>query len=378
MDGPGAHARVGAPGPALPRRAAPAAVRGRRRHRRRAPASRRATPTGSPHAVSDWTELLERDDVDVVSVCGPNFVHREIGDGGGRVRPPPVDREAGRAQCRGHRRHRGRRARGRRDVGGRVQLPHAPAVQVARELVAAGRLGRLESVDVHMLADYSAHPDRRSRGASTRSTPAPACSATWPATVSTSPSTSAVTTLGGVAELVADQATYITERPARPTGGRLALRPRWRRSARAGRQRGHRLGAAALRLRRPRHPGRLAGGGGGAVHLRLRRPRHRGRSGVGLPADGRAAAVPRPGLPGRGLGDPLRPGRRRRPRGLPARARAWPWASTTSRSSSAACWSRASTPASRTARPSTTPCRGGRAGRRDGAVLRREDDGCQP
>ena len=36
---------------------------------------------------------------------------------------------------------------------------NAPAVAHARELVAAGRLGRLESVDVRLLADYSAHPD---------------------------------------------------------------------------------------------------------------------------------------------------------------------------------------------------------------------------
>ena len=35
---------------------------------------------GFADAVEEWSELLERDDVDVVSVCGPNFVHREVGE----------------------------------------------------------------------------------------------------------------------------------------------------------------------------------------------------------------------------------------------------------------------------------------------------------
>ena len=36
---------------------------------------------------------------------------------------------------------------------------NAPAVALARHLVADGRLGEIESVDVRLLADYSAHPD---------------------------------------------------------------------------------------------------------------------------------------------------------------------------------------------------------------------------
>ena len=35
---------------------------------------------GFGDAIEEWSELLERDDIDVVSVCGPNFVHREIGE----------------------------------------------------------------------------------------------------------------------------------------------------------------------------------------------------------------------------------------------------------------------------------------------------------
>src|SRR4051812_37909246 len=44
-------------------------------HRRR----EAADVYGFAHVESDWRAVLERGDVDVVSVCGPNFVHREIG-----------------------------------------------------------------------------------------------------------------------------------------------------------------------------------------------------------------------------------------------------------------------------------------------------------
>src|SRR5689334_24414765 len=33
---------------------------------------------GIPHAVSDWRELIERDDVDIVDICTPPGTHAEI------------------------------------------------------------------------------------------------------------------------------------------------------------------------------------------------------------------------------------------------------------------------------------------------------------
>ena len=97
---------------------------------------------------------------------------------------------------------------------------HAPAVQVAKHLVASGALGRLESVDVHMLADYSAHPDQ---ALSWRFDPQYAGTGVLGDLVSHGLDLAlhvGGTTLGGVAELVADQATYLTERPFAPEGGR--------------------------------------------------------------------------------------------------------------------------------------------------------------
>jgi predicted dehydrogenase len=175
---------------------------------------------GFAHAVSDWTEVLERDDVDVVSVCGPNFVHREIGAAVAESgRHLWIEKPAGRS------------AADTADIAAAVHKSgvmsavgfnyrHAPAVQVARELVASGALGRLESVDVHMLADYSAHPDQ---ALSWRFDPQYAGTGVLGDLVSHGLDLAlhvGGTTLGGVAELVADQATYLTERPFPPEGGR--------------------------------------------------------------------------------------------------------------------------------------------------------------
>jgi predicted dehydrogenase len=95
---------------------------------------------------------------------------------------------------------------------------HAPAVQLARGLVAAGRLGHLESVDVRMLADYSAHPDGV---LSWRFDPAYAGTGVLGDLASHGLDLALHVggeALGAVTELVSDQATYLTERPLPPEG----------------------------------------------------------------------------------------------------------------------------------------------------------------
>ena len=177
---------------------------------------------GYAEAVADWATLLERDDLDVVSVCGPNFVHREVGEAVARSgRHLWIEKPAGRSA---------------EDTAAIAAAVHeagvmsavgfnyrnAPAVAHARELVAAGRLGRLESVDVRMLADYSAHPD----GAlSWRFDPEYAGTGVLGDLASHGFDLALHVggdSLGGLTELVADQATFITERPL-ATGAVSAL-----------------------------------------------------------------------------------------------------------------------------------------------------------
>jgi predicted dehydrogenase len=168
---------------------------------------------GFTAAVESWAELLARDDVDVVSVCGPNFVHREVGEAVARSgRHLWIEKPAGRSAADTAAIAAAVHGAGVMSAVG-FNYRNAPAVAHARELVAAGRLGRLESVDVRMLADYSAHPD----GAlSWRFDPAYAGTGVLGDLASHGFDLALHVggdTLGGLTELVADQATFITERP---------------------------------------------------------------------------------------------------------------------------------------------------------------------
>jgi predicted dehydrogenase len=175
---------------------------------------------GFAHVESDWRAVLERDDVDVVSVCGPNFVHREIGCAVAESgRHLWIEKPAGRGAPDTSAIAAAVHQNGVMSAVG-FNYRHAPAVQMARGLVATGALGRLESLDVRMLADYSAHPDQ---ALSWRFDPVLAGTGVLGDLVSHGFDLAlhvGGTRLGAVTELVADQATYLTERPLPPEGGR--------------------------------------------------------------------------------------------------------------------------------------------------------------
>lgn len=168
---------------------------------------------GFERAYAGWNELLEASDIDVVSVCGPNYVHREIGTAvveSGRhlwVEKPAgrgLDDAAALAQS-------VRKAGVMTAVG--FNYRNAPAVELARELVASGRVGDVETIDVRLLADYSAHPD----GALTWRFD-PQYAGTGVLGDLASHGFDLATYVGGeragrISELVSDQATFITERP---------------------------------------------------------------------------------------------------------------------------------------------------------------------
>ncbi len=178
-------------------------------------------------AHGDWRELLARDDVDAVSVTGPNFIHRDVAVAAARAgKHVWVEKPVGRgvAETREV-----AAAVGTARVAGAVGFNYrnAPAVQAARELVADGRLGRVEHVDVRLLADYSAHP----QGAlSWRFQDEWAGSGVLGDLVSHGADL-ARHVVGEISELVSDQATFIVERPralasashfSRVVGGELA------------------------------------------------------------------------------------------------------------------------------------------------------------
>lgn len=103
---------------------------------------------GYERAVADWHEVLTDPEVDVVSICSPNFLHREMAVAAAQAgKPFWIEKPMGRY------------ASDSRDIHDAVQRAgvvtsvgfnyrHAPAVERARELVRSGRLGRITNVQI--------------------------------------------------------------------------------------------------------------------------------------------------------------------------------------------------------------------------------------
>lgn len=108
---------------------------------------------------ADWHELVERDDIDVISITGPNFIHRDVAVAAAASgKHLWVEKPAGRDAHETREIADAVAAAGVQSAAG-FNYRNAPAVERARQLVAEGRLGRIEQVTIRMLADYAAHPE---------------------------------------------------------------------------------------------------------------------------------------------------------------------------------------------------------------------------
>jgi predicted dehydrogenase len=88
---------------------------------------------GYERGSTDYREVLADPDVDVVSICAPNILHREIG-------VAAAARAAGIVTSIGY------------------NYRHAPAVEHVRDLVAQGALGRITNVRAVFFSGYAAEP----------------------------------------------------------------------------------------------------------------------------------------------------------------------------------------------------------------------------
>ncbi|TPW73989.1 Gfo/Idh/MocA family protein [Schumannella soli] len=117
------------------------------------------TALGYAEAVADYREVLADPRIDAVSICSPNFLHREVALAAAAAGKhfwieKPMGRTVDEAAD---------IARGAVEAGVFTSVGfnyrQAPAVAHARELVRSGRLGRITNVRVALLADYSSDPD---------------------------------------------------------------------------------------------------------------------------------------------------------------------------------------------------------------------------
>ncbi|WP_242090649.1 Gfo/Idh/MocA family oxidoreductase [Curtobacterium sp. DN_7.5] len=113
---------------------------------------------GYERAVADHREVIADPEVDVVSICSPNFLHREVAVAAAEAgKPFWIEKPMGRDASDSRQIHDAVRSAGIVTSVG-FNYRHAPAIQRARELVRGGRLGRITNVRGSLLADYSADP----------------------------------------------------------------------------------------------------------------------------------------------------------------------------------------------------------------------------
>lgn len=113
---------------------------------------------GIENVLSDWQELVVRDDIDLVCVTGPNFIHRDVAVAAAQAgKHLWVEKPAGRNAAETREIAAAVDAAGVQSAAG-FNYRNAPAVEYARELIALGRLGTINHVSIKFLADYAAHP----------------------------------------------------------------------------------------------------------------------------------------------------------------------------------------------------------------------------
>ncbi|HEY9291933.1 MAG TPA: Gfo/Idh/MocA family oxidoreductase [Microlunatus sp.] len=107
---------------------------------------------------TDWRELVARDDIDLVSITAPNYLHHEIGIAAARAgKHVWIEKPAGRNVNETREIRDAVAAAGRKSAAG-FNYRHAPAVQLAKSMIESGRLGSIEHITIRLLADYAADP----------------------------------------------------------------------------------------------------------------------------------------------------------------------------------------------------------------------------
>jgi predicted dehydrogenase len=116
---------------------------------------------GFAGAVTDWRELVERDDIDLIDVCTPGDTHAEIAIAALRAGKhvlceKPLANTVAEAEAMAEAAARAA-AKGVRSMVG-FTYRRVPAIALARQLVAEGRLGQIRHVRAQYLQDWIADP----------------------------------------------------------------------------------------------------------------------------------------------------------------------------------------------------------------------------
>ncbi|WP_339328947.1 Gfo/Idh/MocA family oxidoreductase [Sediminivirga luteola] len=113
---------------------------------------------GYASGTTDYREVLANPEVDVVSICAPNFLHAEIGKAAAQAgKAFWIEKPAGRSAQETQEIADAAAAAGVISAVG-FNYRNAPAIEYARSLVAGGKLGRITNIRGAFFADYSSEP----------------------------------------------------------------------------------------------------------------------------------------------------------------------------------------------------------------------------
>ncbi len=115
---------------------------------------------GYKQTATDYRKVLENPDVDVVSICSPNFLHHEIAlatiEAGKHFW---IEKPMGRSAQESREIAQGAEAAGSSPpLGSTTGTP--PAVAEARRLIRSGTLGKITNVQIRLLTGYASDPNQ--------------------------------------------------------------------------------------------------------------------------------------------------------------------------------------------------------------------------
>jgi predicted dehydrogenase len=114
---------------------------------------------GFEKAVAGIEEVLADPEVEAVSICSPNFLHRDFALAAAAAgKPFWIEKPMGVSAAQSREIRDAASAAGIATAVG-FNYRHAPAIAHLRELVATGRLGRISNVRCWLNADYASSPD---------------------------------------------------------------------------------------------------------------------------------------------------------------------------------------------------------------------------
>lgn len=113
---------------------------------------------GFRRAYQDYQDLLEDPNVDVLSICSPNFLHHEIAMAAVAAgKPFWIEKPMGVSAQQSKEIAQSAQVAGLPTAVG-FNYRHTPAIEMARAVIHSGRLGRVTNVRCWLIADYASSP----------------------------------------------------------------------------------------------------------------------------------------------------------------------------------------------------------------------------